>query len=113
MSLRLPKIILQDMVDAVGKARLFTTDLSFEDYVADAKTRDAVYHNLIVLGEAAGRMPELFVLDHPDIPWQKMMSTRNALVHGYDVIDDRIVWKIIRDVLPELHENLKRLLNES
>ncbi len=110
MSLRLPRVILKDMVDAAGKALLFTEGQGFEEFVSDAKTRDAVYHNLIVLGEAAGRMPEKFVLDHADVPWQKMISTRNALVHGYDVIDDRIVWKIVRDILPKLHEQLEQLL---
>lgn len=110
MSLRLPKVILQDMVEATGKVLLFTENQSFEDFVDDVKTRDAVYHNLIVLGEASSRMPETFVHEHAEIPWQKMVSTRNALVHGYDVIDDRIVWKIVRDILPDLHAQLKELL---
>lgn len=110
MSLRLPKVILQDMVDAVKKVLLYTAEQNFEDFANDVKTRDAVYHNLIVLGEAAGRMPEAFVHEHAEIPWQKMVSTRNALVHGYDVIDDRIVWKIVRDILPDLQVQLIQLL---
>ncbi|MCF8278415.1 MAG: DUF86 domain-containing protein [Flavobacteriales bacterium] len=110
MSVRLPKIILQDMVEAAQKILLYADGLSFEGFVSDGRTRDAVYHNLIVLGEAAGRMPEVYVHDHNDIPWQKMISTRNALVHGYDVIDDRIVWKIVTDILPGLLEQLNPLL---
>jgi uncharacterized protein with HEPN domain len=110
MSLRLPKVILYDMVEAVEKILSFTDGMDFEQFVADLKTRDAVYHNLIVLGEAASRMPERYVLDHDAIPWQKMVSTRNALVHGYDVIDDGIVWKIVREILPELVGELKTLL---
>jgi uncharacterized protein with HEPN domain len=110
MSVRLPKIILQDMVEAAEKVLLYTGGLSFEDFISDGRTRDAIYHNLIVLGEAAGRMPEAYVHDHNDIPWQKMVSTRNALVHGYDVIDDRIVWKIVTDILPVLLTQLKPLL---
>lgn len=111
MSVRLPKIILQDMVDAAQKVLLYTDGLSFNDFISDDRTRDAVYHNLIVLGEAAGRMPEAYVHDNADIPWQKMVSTRNALVHGYDVIDDRIVWKIVTDIMPGLLAQLKPLLN--
>lgn len=109
MSVRLPKVILQDMVEAAEKVLLYTDGMSFEGYVSDGRTRDAVYHNLIVLGEAAGRMPEAYVHDHADIPWQKMISTRNALVHGYDVIDDRIVWQIVNDILPGLLAQLKTL----
>lgn len=110
MSLRLPEVILQDMVEAVEKVLVYTNGLTFDKFMADGRTRDAVYHNLIVLGEAAGRMPEIFVHNHPEIPWQKMVSTRNALVHGYDVIDDRIIWKIVTDILPGLLTLLKVLI---
>ncbi|MCF8460082.1 MAG: DUF86 domain-containing protein [Flavobacteriales bacterium] len=82
MSVRLPKIILQDMVEAAQKVLLYTDGLNFESFVSDGRTRDAVYHNLIVLGEAAGRMPEAYVHVHDEIPWQKMVSTRNAWYMG-------------------------------
>lgn len=98
------------MVQAAEKVLHYTDGMSFTAFVSDGRTRDAVYHNLIVLGEAAGRMPATFVLEHDEIPWQKMVSTRNALVHGYDVIDDRIVWKIVTDILPDLHARLAHLL---
>ena len=110
MSFRLPEVILHDMVEAIEKVLAYTNGLTFGDFIADGRTRDAVYHNLIVLGEAAGRMPESYIHNHPEIPWQKMVSTRNALVHGYDVIDDRIVWKITTDILPGLLPQLKALL---
>jgi len=110
MSLRLPKVVLQDMVEASEKVLEFTADYNLEDFLKDVRTRDAVYHNLIILGEASSRMPEIFVLDHDEIPWQKMISTRNALVHGYGVIDDRIVWKIVKDILPKLNSLLQNLL---
>lgn len=86
--------------------------MDFSQFVEDAKTRDAVYHNLIVLGEAATRMSEWSVLGHENIPWRKMVATRNALVHGYDVIDDGIVWNIIQEFLPELLGKLKALLED-
>lgn len=107
MSVRLPKVILQDMIESVEKILLYADGLTLESFVNDSKTRDAVYHNLIVLGEASGRMPEFYLNQHPEFPWQKMISTRNALVHGYDVIDDRIVWKIVTDILPNLLKQLK------
>ncbi len=98
------------MVQAVEKVLDFTEGMDFQQFIVDSRTRDAVYHNLIVLGEAASRMPEYYVLEHDAIPWRKMVATRNALVHGYDVIDDGIVWKIIRETFPKLIEELKPLL---
>ncbi|MCF8460083.1 MAG: DUF86 domain-containing protein [Flavobacteriales bacterium] len=34
---------------------------------------------------------------------------QERLVHGYDVIDNRIVWKIVTDILPDLLVQLKLL----
>jgi uncharacterized protein with HEPN domain len=41
-----------------------------------------------------------------------MISTRNALVHGYDKIDDRIVWNIVQTVMPELKNQIKNLIEK-
>ena len=55
-------------------------------------------------------MPASFQINHPEIEWQKMISTRNAVVHGYDEIDDKIVWNIIQTILPDLKSKLEKLL---
>lgn len=80
------------MVDAIHAILDFTYGLNYEDFMVDRKTRDAVYRNIMVLGEATNRLPINFMQEHSAIEWQKMISARNALVHGYDKIDDRIVW---------------------
>jgi uncharacterized protein with HEPN domain len=46
----------------------------------------------------------------PDVPWIKVVGTRNVLVHGYFEIDTEIVWDAaIRD-LPALKPAVERLL---
>ncbi|MBK8623034.1 MAG: DUF86 domain-containing protein [Saprospiraceae bacterium] len=98
-----------DMLDAIEAVMIYTDNISYEQYLSDRRTRDAIYRNIMVLGEAAARMPESFVKQNPDIEWNKMISTRNALVHGYDKIDDRIVWNIIQTVMPKLKNQIKNL----
>jgi uncharacterized protein with HEPN domain len=41
-----------------------------------------------------------------------IVSFRNILAHGYDRIDDRIVWGIIEEDLGKLLEDVERLLAE-
>ena len=41
-----------------------------------------------------------------------IVSFRNILAHGYDSIDNRIVWGIIEEDLGELLEDVERLLTE-
>lgn len=52
-----------------------------------------------------------FLNAHPDIPWAKIRASRNAFIHGYDKIDDRIVWNIVTKLLPPLRLSLSGLLN--
>jgi uncharacterized protein with HEPN domain len=62
------------------------------------------------MGEAVNRLPEYFVSDHQEIPWSKIISARNALIHGYDQIDDKIVWNIAVNILPALKTKLEELI---
>jgi len=104
-----PKILLLDMLDAINAILVYSKEIDYSDYLEDRKTRDAIYRNIMILGEAAHRMTESFIIKHSQIEWRKMESTRNALVHGYDKIDDRIVWNIIQNILPVLKKQLETL----
>ncbi|HSY77347.1 MAG TPA: HepT-like ribonuclease domain-containing protein, partial [Bacteroidia bacterium] len=79
-------------------------------FLADSKTREAVYRNIEVMGEAANRMPEEYMIEHSEIEWHKIISTRNIIIHSYDEIDDRIIWNIIQNSLPGLKAKLELLL---
>jgi uncharacterized protein with HEPN domain len=54
------------MLDAIAAIRIYTAGMNYGSFVADRKTVDAVTRNLIIIGEAAVRMPD-------DIPrWHGM-----------------------------------------
>jgi uncharacterized protein with HEPN domain len=106
-----PRVLLIDMVDAMDAITEFSAGMSYQNYLADRKTRDAIYRNIEVMGEAVARMPEYYLNAHTDIPWAKIRSTRNAFIHGYDKIDDSIVWNIVTRLLPDLRNRLQLLLD--
>ena len=64
---------------------------------------------LIVIGENAARLsryhPE-FIASHPETPWPQAIGMRNRIAHGYDDLDFAIVWRTVRDYLPELLRTL-------
>ncbi|MBK7915976.1 MAG: DUF86 domain-containing protein [Chloroflexi bacterium] len=41
--------------------------------------------------------------------YQRIISFRNVLAHGYDVISNRIVWDIIQNDCPFCARNYRRL----
>lgn len=73
------------MIEAIGLADVFVEGMSFEDFLADKRTQQAVLMNLIIVGEAATRLMSsepLFVASHPGVPWTGMKGMRNRVAHG-------------------------------
>jgi uncharacterized protein with HEPN domain len=66
--------------------------------------------NLIILGEAANKIPPEFQEDNPQIPWSSIIGTRNVIVHGYDQVKLPIVWDIVQKNLQSLRNNLSKLV---
>ena len=46
----------------------------------------------------------------PHIPWVKIAATRNILAHVYFGIDDDIIWDILQNKIPDLHQAIKEIL---
>ena len=83
----------------------------FEDYISDIKTKRAIERNLEIIGEAANRIlkkDKNFKLNNAE----KIIGTRNRIIHGYDKISDDLIWSIVINHLPKLKEEVSSLLNE-
>lgn len=104
------RLLVEDMLDAVGRVLAYTEGLTFETFVADAKTTDAVLRNLQVLGEAARRMPEDVRALAPEVEWQRIARSRHIVVHDYFGVDYEIVWRIVEVHLPPLVPALRSLM---
>ena len=76
--------------------------MTLEQLSTDAKTLAAINYEILVLGEAASRMPEELVLAHPEIPWAQLRGTRNVLVHGYFQLSLATLWETVQRALPAL-----------
>ncbi len=109
MSRRDIDLLLQDMRESAGKILKYTIGLTFDDFLSDEKTIDAVVRNFEIIGEASIRIDGDFKLDNPQIEWKKLRGFRNRIVHEYFGIDYEIVWSIVEDDLEELVFQLEDL----
>jgi uncharacterized protein with HEPN domain len=113
MKPRTPKL-LEDIRDASEFILKSTSGLTLNQFEKDRLLRQAVERNFEIIGEALNRLsrsdPETAARTG-DI--QRIISFRNILIHGYDIIDNEIVWLIIQDNLPGLLANVKDLLKEA
>jgi uncharacterized protein with HEPN domain len=82
----------------------------FNAYQENKMLRRAVERELEIIGEAASRILKI----NPDIDIanaRKIVDLRNWVIHGYDKIDDVIIWGIVSKHLPELKAKIDLLLN--
>ncbi|MBI2346261.1 MAG: DUF86 domain-containing protein [Deltaproteobacteria bacterium] len=104
------KVYLEDIVEAIGKIREYTTGLPVESFLRDSKTIDAVVRNLEIVGEAIKNVPEEIRMQHLDIEWRKIAGLRDILIHEYFGIDSDIIWDIIQNKLPVLEAQVRTIL---
>jgi uncharacterized protein with HEPN domain len=111
MSKRVPKILIEDILEAIGNIEEFTISINAEVFISDKKTQHAVIRNLEILGEASNRIPKVYRDTHPEVEWNRIIRTRHILIHEYDNVNLDILWRIITVHLPELKLALRTLLN--
>ena len=100
---------LRDIVDAIEAIEAYSVS-SYDEFLADSKTQDAILYNLLIIGEAANQISDDFQERHHTIPWSSMIGTRNIIVHGYDQVKLQIVWKILQQDLATLKSEIANVL---
>jgi uncharacterized protein with HEPN domain len=108
-----PKVCLFDALSACKYIIDFTTNISYEDYLGDAKTRFAVERQFEILGEALNRVKKL----SPDLldrvtDWQEVIAFRNIVIHAYDKLNDGIVFDAAINDIPPLQIELENILKD-
>lgn len=109
MSKRTPKLLLEDILASSARIILYTKDLTFEEFLGDDKTMDAVIRNFEIIGEAANHLQDEFRNQYLSVDWPRIRGFRNRIVHDYMGIDYKIVWNIKEAFLPLLIEQIKTI----
>jgi uncharacterized protein with HEPN domain len=112
MSKRNPKLLLEDIVESIDKIVEYTLELSFEQFMSDSKTIDAVIRNFEIIGEAANKLPEETRDAYNNIDWHRIRGFRNRIVHDYMGIDYNTVWLIKEAFLPDLKKQVEAILEK-
>ena len=105
------KKILEDVRSAAAHILDFTSGKTFDDYVRDEMLQSAVERQFEIIGEALNRLSKIDADTVSKIScFERIISFRNILIHGYDVVDSAVVWDVIQRDLPELHNEVKAMI---
>ena len=111
MSKRDLDLLLNDILECCEKIKKYTNGYTFDNFINDDKTIDAVVRNFTIIGEACSNVDSDYKDLNPQIEWRRIKSLRNRMVHDYTGTDYKIVWEIITEYIYELEFQIKELLN--
>ena len=101
---------LRHMLDFARKGAKLASGRSRADLDSDELFGMAMTRLVEVIGEAAVRVSTAARDRYPQIPWPSIAGMRNRLIHGYDVVDFDVVWKVIQCDLPALIIELDKIV---
>lgn len=106
-----PLVCIEDAINACQLILKFTKGMTVIEYKTDLKTKAAVERELEIIGEALNRIKTIDIntLDKID-GWREIIGFRNVIAHGYDVVEDEIVWESIEKNIPQLFKQLNDLI---
>jgi uncharacterized protein with HEPN domain len=108
--MRPEQLYLSDIVEAAEAIERFLEGVAREVFLRDELRRSAVLQKLIVIGEAAARLPAEFTARHPEIEWPDIVEFRNIAVHEYFAVNWRIVWVAATTDAPKLQRQVGKIL---
>ena len=75
--------------------------------------RYAVERQILVIGEAAKGLSNSLKEKTPEIPWGAIVGQRDILAHEYgDILVER-VWRVAREHIPQLLEQIEPLIPDT
>ena len=111
MSKRTDKEYLLDISEAIKRIELYVENLDYQNFLKDIKTQDAVLRNIEIIGEAVKKLSRNLKIERKNIQWKEIAGMRDKVIHFYFGVNWDIVWKTMKDKLPEIKEHIENLLN--
>lgn len=101
---------LWDILQAARELMEMSRNVDYGGFMDDIKLMRASERSLEIIGEGANKLSKPFTGDHPEIEWRDIIGQRNIIAHEYGRIDYELLYRTIRDDIPELIRQLERLV---
>ena len=104
------KKFLFDIKESIDSIEKFLGEKrDYKIYIADKMLRRAIEREFEIIGEAMNRIEKLDSTIQISSK-KKIINMRNRVIHGYDKIDNEIIWGTIVRHLPTLKIEIETLL---
>ena len=106
------RIYLNDVLEAIGRVKKYSSTLSKEDLLNDTRSTDAILRNLEIIGEAVTQLPEFIQDKYRQVPWRDIQDFRIVVAHLYWQINIDRIWDIIENKLDPLKKQISMILRK-
>ncbi|HSQ48386.1 MAG TPA: DUF86 domain-containing protein [Candidatus Deferrimicrobiaceae bacterium] len=103
---------LRDILTSVSDIENFVDNLTYDQFVNDRKTLNAVVRSIEIIGEASKNIPETIKTRYPELPWKQMAGMRDKLIHAYFGADSETIYKAAKTNIPQLKKPIQKILIE-
>lgn len=105
-----PIVFLKHILECISLIEKYSNKLSKEEFLENIEVQDAIIRRLEIIGEAARNLPDEFRSEYSEIAWRKILAARNILAHNYFGIDLNTIWRIVKNDIKPLKEQIEEML---
>ncbi|MDI1232853.1 MAG: DUF86 domain-containing protein [bacterium] len=107
-----PKEYLRHIQDECSFIITVCKNLDFNVFLEDEILKRAVVRSLEIIGEATKKIPADIKVKWSSVQWKNMAGMRDRLIHDYIGVNYSIVWDVMKNKIPDIHEQIFKLLAE-
>jgi uncharacterized protein with HEPN domain len=104
---------LRHILDETAYLIAESKGLAKSAFIRNQTLQKAFVRSIEIIGEATKKLPDEFKQQHPKIEWRAIAGMRDKLIHSYFGVDYDLVWDVVIDKVPALHEEIKKIIKES
>jgi uncharacterized protein with HEPN domain len=113
-NLRIPDY-LQHILQAITQIETYAAGVERTAFFQNKLLQDGIIRNIEIIGEAANnilRLDSEFDKKYPSMALKAAYAMRNALAHGYFLVDPVLVWGTVQTDIPALKEQAMSALED-
>lgn len=99
-------IFIEHIIENITDIESFVKNIDKDKFLNNKEKQNAVIRSLEIIGEAVKNLPQNITNKYSNIPWKEIAGTRDKITHHYFGVDLELIWKIIKENIPELKKGI-------